>query len=64
MSKKTYYITLWIGVALGFTALILGFLCKFGLAFLFMMITYAYAGCLENSWRDTFFRGFEEKEYK
>lgn len=64
MSKKTYYITLWIGVALGLTGLILAFLDMFGLAFLFMIITYAYAGCLENSWRDTFFRGFEEKEYK
>ena len=64
MSKKTYYITLWIGVALGLTALILAFLCKFVLAFLFMIITYAYAGCLEDEWRETFFRGFEEKEYK
>ena len=64
MSKKTYYITLWIGVALCFTALIFAFLDKFGLAFLFMMIAYIYAGCFENSWRDTVFRGFEEKEYK
>lgn len=64
MSKKSYYITLWIGVALGFTALILGFLCKFDLAFLFMIITYCYAGIFEESWRDTYFRGFEEKEYK
>lgn len=64
MSKKTYYITLWIGVALGLTGLILGFLCKFGLAFLFMIITYGYAEIFEESWRDTYFRGFEEKEYK
>ena len=62
MSKKTYYITLWIGVALGITGMIFAFLDKFGLAFLFMLITYAYAGCFEDQWRDTFFRGFEEKE--
>ena len=61
MSKKTYYITLLIGVALGLTCLILAFLCKFGLAFLFMIITYGYAGIFEDSWRDTYFRGFEEK---
>jgi len=61
MSKKTYYITLWIGVALGLTGLILAFIDKFCLAFLFMIITYGYAGIFEESWRTTFFNGFEEK---
>lgn len=61
MSKKIYYITLIIGVILGLSTLVAAFFCSFGVAFILMLITYAYAGCFENEWRDTYYRGFEEK---
>jgi len=60
MSKKTYYITLIIGIVLGLATLVFAFLCEFGIAFILMLVTYAYSGCFVNDWRDTYFRGFEE----
>lgn len=60
MSKKVYYITLIIGVILGLSTLVVAFF-NVGAAFILMLITGAYAGCFENEWRDTYFRGFEEK---
>ena len=59
MSKKVYNITLIIGIILGLSTLVAAFF-NFGVAFILMLITYAYAGCFENEWRDTYFRGFEE----
>lgn len=60
MSKKVYNITLIIGIILGLSTLVAAFF-NIGVAFILMFITGAYAGCLENEWRDTYFRGFEEK---
>ena len=61
MTRKTYNITLIIGIALGIATLISAFLCEFGVAFALMCITYAYSGCLDNSWRDCHYNGFDDK---
>lgn len=63
MSKKTYYTTLIIGIVLCFATLVFAFLCEFGIALIFMLITSVYSGCFDNDWRDTYFRGFEERTH-
>lgn len=61
MTRKTYNITLIIGIALGIATLICALLCEFGVAFALMCITYAYSGVFDNSWRDCRLNGFDGK---
>ena len=64
MSKKTFNITLGIGIALGIITLILAFLCEFTMAFYCMIVFGAYSICLKDEWADTYYRGFEPEENK
>lgn len=61
MTRKTYNITLAIGIALGILTLIFAFLCEFVVAFVLMFLTYAYSGFFEDRWRECFYNGFDEK---
>lgn len=62
MSKKTFNITLGIGIALGLITLILAFLCEFTMAFYCMIVFVAYSICLKDEWEATYYRGFEPDE--
>lgn len=61
MTRKTYNITLAIGIALGILTLIFAFLCEFVAAFVLMFLTYAYSGFFEDRWRECFYNGFDDK---
>lgn len=61
MTRKTYNITLAIGIALGILTLIFAFLCEFVVAFVLMFLTYAYSGFFEDRWRKCFYNGFDDK---
>lgn len=61
MTRKTYNITLVIGIALGIATLIFAFLCEFGVAFVLMLLTYAYSGFFDDRWRECFYNGFDDK---
>lgn len=61
MTRKTYNITLVIGIALGILTLVFAFLCEFFVAFAFMCLTYAYSGFFEDRWRECFYNGFDDK---
>lgn len=60
MTRKNFYITIIIGIALCIATLIFAFMCEFKIAFYLMIVSGIYSLCFKDKWYHTQLDGFND----